>query len=39
MDPRVEAKVQQIEAIVKALDVGTPYEPEKCESPSKRNDS
>ena len=33
------ANVKRIEAIVKALDVGTPYKPEKCESPSKRNDS
>jgi general secretion pathway protein D len=33
------ANVKRIEAIVRALDVGTPYEPEKCESPAKRNDS
>jgi len=33
------ANVKRIEAIVKALDVGTPYKPEKCESPAKRNDS
>ena len=25
------ANVKRIEAIVKALDVGTPYKPEKCE--------
>jgi general secretion pathway protein D len=36
------ANVKRIEALVKTLDVGTPYKPEKCEmsSPgSKRNDS
>jgi general secretion pathway protein D len=35
------ANVKRIEAIVKALDVGTPYNPEKCEGPSaaKRSDS
>ena len=42
------ANVKRIEAIVKALDVGTPYKPEKCEmanpgehreQPAKRNDS
>jgi general secretion pathway protein D len=35
------ANVKRIEAIVKALDVGTPYKPEKCEAPipGKRSDS
>jgi general secretion pathway protein D len=35
------ANVKRIEAIVKALDVGTPYKPEKCEGPTpgKRSDS
>jgi general secretion pathway protein D len=35
------ANVKRIESIVKALDVGTPYEPEKCEAaiPGKRSDS
>ncbi|MBS0420131.1 MAG: hypothetical protein JSR66_20640 [Proteobacteria bacterium] len=42
------ANVKRIEAIVKALDVGTPYKPEKCEmanpgehrdQPAKRSDS
>jgi general secretion pathway protein D len=33
------ANVKRIEAIVKALDVGTQYKPEKCEPPAKRNDS
>jgi general secretion pathway protein D len=28
------ANVRRIETIVKALDVGTPYKPEKCEMPS-----
>jgi general secretion pathway protein D len=35
------ANVKRIEAIVKALDVGTPYKAEKCEGPTpgKRSDS
>jgi hypothetical protein len=42
------ANVKRIETIVKTLDVGTPYKPEKCEmpnpgthheQPAKRNDS
>jgi general secretion pathway protein D len=35
------ANVKRIEAIVKALDVGTPYKAEKCEVPTsgKRSDS
>ena len=35
------ANVKRIEAIVKALDVGTPYKPEKCEpsTQGKRSDS
>jgi general secretion pathway protein D len=32
------ANVKRIEAIIKTLDIGTPYEPENCE-PSKRSDS
>jgi hypothetical protein len=28
------AGVRKIETLVKALDVGTPYKPEKCEMPS-----
>jgi len=32
------ANVKRIEAIIKTLDIGTPYKPEKCE-PVKRNDS
>jgi hypothetical protein len=29
--------VKRIEAIVKALDVGTPYKPDKCEPPGAAN--
>lgn len=32
------ANVKRLEAIIKTLDIGTPYTPEKCE-PAKRNDS
>jgi hypothetical protein len=41
------ANVKRIETIVKTLDIGTPYKPEKCtqpnpgthhEQPAKRND-
>jgi type II secretory pathway component GspD/PulD (secretin) len=32
------ANVKRIEAVIKTVDIGTPYKPEKCE-PSKRSDS